>query len=342
MSEQILIEIIELGLKLEKKAVGTYKHFLSSSLQEPLEAFWHQMLAEESEHVGFWTDLLDLSRYDVLPQVFEDPYLVLDELMSIDAKTDGLIESFDASPTISNMFLLAYRMEFLFLHPAFLTLFRFARTARWKNSAVDEYTAHLNRFLQGLKEHAEDIPELELLSETLERLWRDNVKLLQYSTTDLLTGILNRKGLFDSIHMMASLSRRSGSHVALIMIDIDLFKNVNDSHGHQKGDRVLRDVTQIIARTVRSSDVIGRYGGDEILVFVPSAQQKTLPEFAGKIVAAVEGETKNRLPVTISMGIASGIITGNVDEEIDRLIRDADTCLYQAKHTGRNKFVISA
>ena len=122
-----------------------------------------------------------------------------------------------------------------------------------------------------------------------------------------------------------------------MMIDIDRFKAINDNFGHQFGDDMLRRVAACIRECIRASDVLGRYGGEEFLVFLSSVEPVSLGEVGEKIRRAIECMPGNQAGVTVSIGIAHGHVGRGVDADIKALIHQADEKLLVAKAAGRNR-----
>jgi diguanylate cyclase (GGDEF)-like protein len=120
------------------------------------------------------------------------------------------------------------------------------------------------------------------------------------------------------------------------MIDIDHFKTVNDTFGHQFGDETLRRVATCIQECIRASDVLGRYGGEEFLVFLPGVAAVSLGEVGEKIRRAIETMPDDQARVTVSIGIAYGHVGREVDDDVKTLIQRADEKLLAAKAAGRN------
>ena len=126
-----------------------------------------------------------------------------------------------------------------------------------------------------------------------------------------------------------------------MMIDINKFKKVNDALGHLKGDEMLIHVAKIIKNNIRTSDILGRYGGEEFVIFLPSIEPNSLHNIADIIRAKVEKETKKYIRVTISIGLSCGVLHDKIiDEEVKELLNKADTCLFEAKKTGGNKVIM--
>ena len=150
---------------------------------------------------------------------------------------------------------------------------------------------------------------------------------------DPLTGLANRHRLHESIRSNAD--RRP---VAALFIDIDHFKRTNDDHGHATGDGVLIEVARRLTAAVRSTDLVARVGGDEIVVWAPATTTEDAEALAGRLVAAVNGEPMvvggRSHTVTVTIGVATGDGTGQTE-----LITQADDALYRAKRTGRNRWL---
>ena len=159
----------------------------------------------------------------------------------------------------------------------------------------------------------------------------------QMAATDGLTLVGNRRSFDDHIDRELSRAQRTSGDVSLIMIDIDHFKTLNDKHGHQTGDEVLREVAQVIKSTVRDYDTVARYGGEEFGAILPGCDAVEAAEIAERVRVAIQtcGST---VPVTASAGIAT--FPGNaIDKEA--LVTAADEALYESKRAGRNRVTTS-
>jgi diguanylate cyclase (GGDEF)-like protein len=128
--------------------------------------------------------------------------------------------------------------------------------------------------------------------------------------------------------------KRYGVEVSLIMMDIDDFKEINDSHGHQKGDRVLSEISKFILKAVRELDICSRYGGDEFVVILPQTGRREALRLAERIRERIENHFKKDLNVTISLGVATCPLNA---KSARALITKADRALYQSKSSGKNK-----
>jgi diguanylate cyclase (GGDEF)-like protein len=153
---------------------------------------------------------------------------------------------------------------------------------------------------------------------------------------DPLTGLLNRKSLRDRFAEIGQQAALAGGSVALVACDLDRFKAVNDEHGHERGDAVLKDAAYVLRKHLRSFELIYRLGGEEFLVVLPGMEAGDAAALAERLRAAVEWGKPGGLKVTISAGVAAA---SGSEVDIDELFKQADAALYEAKRTGRNRVV---
>jgi diguanylate cyclase (GGDEF)-like protein len=172
----------------------------------------------------------------------------------------------------------------------------------------------------------------------LERMRDANERLRELSQHDVLTGVLNARAYYEQGDRLILASRRIGQPCAVLFIDLDHFKWINDSHGHATGDVVLRAVAERMMATMRRSDLIGRIGGEEFSVLMPHTDVAQAMVLAEKLRAAVEAlmptVSGRPLRITTSIGVAS---SHDGDESILDAQQRADRAMYQAKALGRNR-----
>jgi two-component system cell cycle response regulator len=162
------------------------------------------------------------------------------------------------------------------------------------------------------------------------------------ATTDALTGLFNRRRFGEALDHECAVTKRYKSPLTLLMLDLDHFKLINDTHGHDAGDEVLRVVAELLRQSLREVDLPARIGGDELAILLPQTPKQRAETVAERIRTAVEGalvEVRGqRIVVTASVGIAddSDVEAGDADA----LMRAADRALYQAKLGGRNRVVL--
>lgn len=162
------------------------------------------------------------------------------------------------------------------------------------------------------------------------------------SVHDTLTGVYNRKGLEEEYDRAWQQSRRYSFPLGVAIIDIDRFKEINDTHGHQAGDQVLREFSQLTQRVARGTDIVARYGGDEMVVVLPQAGPADAIAFGERLLDAVHRhifcERAQNLQLTASIGVASSVV-GHAAETAQGLMARADLGLYRAKKAGRDRVV---
>ena len=343
MPDSELIEIIKLCTALDITANKTYSNISQASVDGELKLFWANMAAEEMEHAGYWTSALRLAEEDKIPQLFDDPPKVREELCAIREKIDGLLNAKIDPLNIADTFLLAWRMEFFMTHHAFETLLEFVNSLDMKRDIEHGYEDHIDKFVNAMSTFGASTPSLEVLGESLKRLWMENKTLSAQNFIDELTGIRNRRGFLDMVKKFGSLAKRNRFSVGMIMVDIDHFKNVNDTYGHAKGDAVLRRVAQTLQSHLRPSDVVGRYGGEEFVIYASQLDHHAACEVGEKLRQAVEQDRAEGIGVTISIGICCGTLSlhDDVEETLNGYIGKADACLYEAKNAGRNRVVVA-
>jgi diguanylate cyclase (GGDEF)-like protein len=161
---------------------------------------------------------------------------------------------------------------------------------------------------------------------------------------DSLTGIFNRRAFMERGEKEYAFSQRSKLPLAVLMLDVDHFKRINDEYGHPTGDAVLVDVAEILASSLRKQDTLGRFGGEEFCIVLPATGEAGAMVLAEKLRLAVEStkmqSTKNDISITISIGVTVCTATcASCTESFQKLIDDADAALYLAKNEGRNRSV---
>ena len=160
------------------------------------------------------------------------------------------------------------------------------------------------------------------------------------SETDELTGLLNMRGFSIAANRLFGQALRYNRAASVLMIDSDNLKAVNDAHGHEAGNRLLRQLTRLVQAELRYTDVLARYGGDEFIVLLPETPSKGAQEVADRIRDAVANvpldEDGKRIRCTVSIGVAGHPADGN---SLDAVAARADRAMYQAKQAGRNRVV---
>jgi len=167
--------------------------------------------------------------------------------------------------------------------------------------------------------------------------------IYQHSIRDPLTDVYNRRHLFERLNALISESRRGGRVFSVSILDIDHFKKLNDTYGHQAGDYILKEFTALIQKNLRDYDILGRYGGEEFLVVMLNTDLSGAMTKMGSILDAIRSEVfyfnENEITFTFSCGIAVTSESGEKELSIDNLLKLADLRLYNAKSSGRNRII---
>jgi diguanylate cyclase (GGDEF)-like protein/PAS domain S-box-containing protein len=189
------------------------------------------------------------------------------------------------------------------------------------------------RLLQEAKDELE-----QRVDERTRQLLEANRRLEELAMRDPLTGLLNRRALQERLDQELSRARRHGTPLSALVLDVDHFKQINDSAGHDAGDAVLRQLGGLLEEIVRDGDIVARYGGEEFVVVAPHTAQQGALVLAERIRGRVEATKCNSRSwfgrVTVSVGTAE---LEQAPASAESLLTRADAAMYQAKHQGRNR-----
>ncbi|MCA1804668.1 MAG: diguanylate cyclase [Xanthomonadaceae bacterium] len=201
-----------------------------------------------------------------------------------------------------------------------------------RRDEVGQLTQVFNQMAGKLRDSHEKIEAASLA------LRQQNRQLEKLSITDNLTGLYNRNKLDEILSEQLRRFRRSQKPFSLLMLDIDHFKQLNDTHGHLAGDQVLVGVAKTLAESIRSVDYAARYGGEEFIIVLPETNMSTARELAERICTRVRDSLypyrDQALAVTLSIGVAD---IRSSDDDADAIIARADRVMYEAKEAGRNR-----
>jgi diguanylate cyclase len=216
----------------------------------------------------------------------------------------------------------------------------YSRLKKFQNRIARLRTHEGDAVWQDLCREVEEIlaPTLQLVSEIAsaqERIRYQTNYLMTFSEmrTDPLTGLGNRRALDHVLGMQHAILKRYGTPFSLAIIDIDHFKHINDQYGHQHGDQMLRDLAELLQGSLRTIDILARYGGDELVIVMPHTDITGAETLGERLRADVE----RQMPFTVSVGVASA----DDDDTPESLFKRADAALYQAKTSGRNRLSCS-
>jgi diguanylate cyclase (GGDEF)-like protein len=204
-------------------------------------------------------------------------------------------------------------------------------------------TVQLSRALRALLRRVglaeERTKEAELrATENAMQLQEDIVKLRKLADTDFMTGLMNRRSFVPVAEDAFAFCRRYHRNMAMLMVDIDHFKKINDVHGHAAGDDAIKSVARLVSQSIRTTDKAARFGGEEFVVLLREIDSDTAVMLADRMRTSIEaaavqyGEAK--IPITVSIGVA---LFADTDRDVQDVIERADQGLYVAKKTGRNR-----
>ncbi len=208
-------------------------------------------------------------------------------------------------------------------------------------NALNQQLNDANRQLQSRVDSADkklqqSFSELQTQQKELKQM---SDKFLKLAITDDLTNLYNRRYFEEQLEKEISLNHRHGDTVSIIIIDIDFFKAVNDTHGHSLGDEVLREIAAVLRSRTRKTDIVCRIGGEEFVIICRRADKDTAIEIAEMLRKTIQEldirVAHKTIRITVSSGIAT-LTTGNFKNYADKLYHFADTALYYSKENGRN------
>jgi diguanylate cyclase (GGDEF)-like protein len=170
---------------------------------------------------------------------------------------------------------------------------------------------------------------------------RHELKFIEASRIDPLTGSSNRSALFETAERLLHRDHDAGTPSSLIMFDLDRFKSINDNHGHQFGDQILREFAETVRLSLRPRDVFGRYGGEEFVVILPGTSATTAALIAERIRKAFADANAFVDGMPVKATVSAGVATANGAQSLETLIRAADEAMYAAKRGGRDRVEVA-
>ncbi len=335
-------EILEACIRIDEMAEDIYADMQRRCSDPETASLMGQMAAEETEHVAWWSELLDAWNAGLLPDVWagsEEVLRTLDDMIA-DVKLNALggKEPLDAEGALT----VAARLEFFTLDPVFAQLLDLAEPGVGRRRH-DAYTHHVDRLIEALTRTFSPRSIEGFMTRVLRRSQYDNRILSRYATHDPLTGLGNRQQLSVQITQWAAWAARYGNPLSVLLIDVDTFKEINDTHGHLTGDRVLMAVAAAISSTIRAADLASRYGGDEFAILAPELEPGGARTLAERLMDAirplrVRGADDTSVTPTVSIGVVSAFDPPDSEpRSADELLAAADRSLHAAKQAGRDR-----
>lgn len=330
-------DIIELCIELDSAAIDTYARLATTCEDPDMSRLFSQMGVEERAHVDWWTDLLGAWEDGLVPPLADEDEL-LAHLTELADDVHSAVPEDCSELTTDEMLAVAAHLEFYMLDPAFAELIGLVRPTR-QLDAREAYSRHIMRLVSAIEARHQRGDLANFLARALSRALRDQRRLNMLATKDQLTSLYNRRGFYGYVRQWSSWATRYGHPISVLIVDVDRFKAINDSFGHPAGDEALKSVAAALRGVVRTSDLVGRYGGDEFAILAPETDKDELVLLMERVLVAIR-ETQLDLPeeaahITVSVGGA--YVNNGVPVTPEQLLAAADQGLYEAKEAGRDR-----
>lgn len=200
----------------------------------------------------------------------------------------------------------------------------------------------IDKILEDCIKLKEVYQEINFNKKEIKRLHEENEKLLVETVKDFMTGLYNRKGIVENFQARLKSSIRSSIPFAIVLADIDNFKKINDIYGHNVGDKVICDISNVFKKEIRENDLVGRWGGEEFVIALEFSKQEDITNLLERIRQIIDEKIYvKETNITVSFGytIFTPPKVSPIDLDCKSLIHDADKALYRAKEQGKNCIV---
>lgn len=329
--------ILKLCIELDSRAARTYGALVEACTDPEVERTFQRMGAEEIVHVGWWNELLSAWEEGLVPDVADESTL-LGRLQQLSQEIESLIPADFSTLSTDRMLDLAAHMEFFMLDPVFGELLDLINPG----STIEHheaYSRHVLRLVKTIESRHSRGDLAHFLARVLSRSFDDQQRLASLAMHDQLTGLYNRRGFYGYVRQWTSWSARYGHPLGILLVDVDHFKGINDRFGHPRGDEALRIISEALCLAVRTSDVVGRYGGDEFAILAPETTAEELGLLMERILGVVRaaGFSADGQTVGLSVSIGASLANGGQPVTPEQLLAAADHSLYGAKDEGRDR-----
>lgn len=333
--------ILDQCVEMDRFAEATYRAMAAATKDPELEAVFSRMAVEEANHLAWWSDLATAWDNGLVPDVVADSQGLEQHMANLFTELHALTPADFSDVSDDTKLELAVHMEFFMIDPIFGELLDLTEPGGARKHR-EAYARHLERIIGAVETFYSRGELASFLARVLRRAWRDNLALAAFATRDPLTTLYNRRGLMAHLDQWMSWAMRYGRPFGILLADVDDFKHINDTYGHSVGDMALRSIAQALSDTVRGSDMVARYGGDEFAIIAPEASLEDLAQLAERLVDAV---SKKSIPdwdgspvyLHISIGGAVAAAAATDGSGLDAILATADRSLYHAKAAGKGR-----
>lgn len=329
-------DILQRCVDLDTTAYSTYEELAKWCRDPELKRTFERMRLEESGHIAWWSELRDAYAAGLVPPPVDEATL-REAIGEAEKQVSGLLDRDLSALAPNEMLDLAVRMEFFMLDTAFGELIELLDPGT-SHTHREAYSRHVLRLVNEIESRGDESGTSAFLARVLSRAFKNQERLAALATHDPLTGLFNRRGFYNYLAQSCSWAERYNRPIGVLVIDVDFFKRVNDTFGHPAGDEVLRRIAVALSDVARTSDMVGRYGGEEFAILTPETSAEALASLAQRVLEGVRSRTfipHADHPITVSVGIGYADAGSHTTPEL--LLASADQSLYEAKNTGRDR-----
>jgi diguanylate cyclase (GGDEF)-like protein len=331
-------EILKLCQAIDESAGSAYRQLAATVEDRSLGELFASLGEEPARSCEHLRRLVAAATEQKLPQLFDQSLPVMQELAALLPGMEGIVPLCRQAKDADAALALAGRLELCRLHPAFATL-REALEEVVEPGAQQARVSNAERLTAVIEGLPKADPEVRLLAGTLRWTRRLGEEVARHWYHDEMTGLLSRRGFLRAAEHVLSLARRYGWHVGVLVIDLDRLREINNRHGQEAGDEVLRSVARALTTSFRVSDLVGRTGGDEFTVVLPDVRLGVVLSIADHARGKIEAAAGACGPLTASIGVGCGPVTTAGHEALEGLLRQADAGLTRAQQAGGNRVV---
>lgn len=326
-------EILETSIRLERQARDTYRALAQTCEDDVLARRFNELADDERRHIDWWADLLVAWGAGLLPDIV-DEHTARSRLEQLETEINAAIpEDFRALSTDDGLDL-AVSIEYRLLDPVFGELLDIVRPGS-SEDVQESYVRHIGRLVQAIEGHHSRPVVAKFYAEMLTTSCERQGGPCTHVSYDTLTGLYNRRELLCQVTQELAWSRRYGRPLGVVVVDLDRFQEINETFGHDAADHAIGHVARTLKSTLRASDTIGRFGGDEFIVLAPETDGAGLEALMGRVVSAVRKGGEGPAGLSVTAGAAWA--PGGVEVTPEMLIAQADRSMYAAKEAGRDR-----